>query len=735
MLAVTTTHQLSLIDPQVLKRPASSLPSCLSLLAPCAASAWSPDNVYLFLSSANTIHQYNPALNTLTDIFSAPVGSPGISHLVSRAKSSLVFATADKIHVLESTKVVQSFDCHKSPITSLALSNDLLASTSAGAAHIHNLSLGSHTVLRGLNLAGQQITTCAFHPHSRARLLLGLGKQLVVYDTTRPSGPVKTIPMNDTNTGDIVSVACSPFSKTLVAVATASGFLGLVDLDKEKGFVSSNVPFTLVLTLRLQHASLFRTLSLKVPLTSITFSPSGESIYLGTENGKLLVFDLRALDKPPKAVVLSESGCRVGTMTVQKKNKGSAETGTKPATGTKVPDSGEGTGRRPSATVTSIGVAPKAKVAPSPSKGRIARIGCGASPARRPSTLSALSPRVTSNVANPKIFSPVQNSRGKSVNIDNISSESPISRETQVESLMIIVGSTSRGTGNKDPSSIATQSAKVLPPSTGVEHTSRLSVTSATRKETTSARSRPVASAARTVSESLSARSARSRSASSVSRPSSSASQSSSVPPVPPLPPSHTARSVLADSRTPSPDLPSVSGDPVTPLPKRKGGVPLGSPDANCLVEAGDGRPNGKGKGKTVVFMEGDEENMPEGDRKERERSLSMQISPRRPSSAGLGASASWAPSPLRNAIPTSPAGGSSSAQNMLRNMLRDTMFELQAEQRSEMVGLHLDLVRMGRSWKKELRDLMDEYVGDLRELRDENKRLREENDCLRRGY
>ncbi|KAJ7685119.1 WD40-repeat-containing domain protein [Mycena polygramma] len=698
MLAVTTTHQLSLIDPQALKRPASSLPSCLSLLAPCTASAWSPDNVYLFLSSANTIHQYNPALNTLTEIFSAPAGSPGISHLISRARSSLVFATADKIHVLESTKVEQTFDCHKSPITSLALSNDLLASTSAGAAHIHNLSLGSHTVLRGLNLAGQQITTCAFHPHSRARLLLGVGKQLVVYDTTRPSGPVKTIPMNDTNTGDIVSVACSPFSKTLVAVASASGFLGLVDLDKEKG--------------------LFRTLSLKVPLTSITFSPSGESIYLGTENGKLLIFDLRALDKPPKAVVLSESGCRVGTMTVQRKTKGSADTSTKPATGTKVPDSGEGTGRRPSATVTSIGAVSKVKVAPSPSKGRIARIGSGASPARRPSTLSALSPRVTSNAANPKIFSPVQNPRGKSVSIDNISMQS-----------------SPRGTGNKDPTLIVTQSAKVLPPSTGTERTSRLSVTSATRKETTSARSRPVASAARTVSESLSARSARSRSGSSVSRPSSSASQSSSVPPVPPVPSSHTARSALADSRTPSPDLPSVSGDPVTPLPKRKGGVPLGSPDANCLLEAGDGRPNGKGKGKTVVFKEGDEENMPEGDRKERERSLSMQISPRRPSSAGLGASASWAPSPLRNAIPTSPAGGSSSAQNMLRNMLRDTMFELQAEQRSEMVGLHLDLVRMGRSWKKELRELMDEYVGDLRELRDENKRLREENDCLRRGY
>jgi len=30
---------------------------------------------------------------------------------------------------------------------------------------------------------------------------------------------------------------------------------------------------------------------------------------------------------------------------------------------------------------------------------------------------------------------------------------------------------------------------------------------------------------------------------------------------------------------------------------------------------------------------------------------------------------------------------------------------------------------------------MMDEYVGDLRELREENGRLRKENDRLRRGF
>ncbi|KAJ7709971.1 WD40-repeat-containing domain protein [Mycena rosella] len=688
MLAITTTQQLSLVDPSALRRPQTSLPSCLSLLAPCTASAWSPDNLHLFLSSLNTIHQYNPALNTLSDIYSAP---EPITHLVCKTKSSLAFATGDKVHVLESTKVIQTFDSHKAPITSLSISNDLLASTSAGAAHVHNLLLGSHTVLRGLNLAGQRITTCAFHPHSRARLLLGVGKQLLVYDTTRPSGPVKSIPMNDASTGDIVSVACSPFSKTLVAVASASGNVALVDLDKEK--------------------ALFRTLNLKVPLTSIAFSPEGASVYLGTENGKLLILDLRSLDKPPKTVVVSESGCRVETMTVQKKIKGNTDLVTKStATATKVSGSGEGNNpaRRPSVTVAPAAAKTGLKVASSPSKGRAARIGSGASPARRPSALSvqqvAPSPRVTST-ANPKIFSPLRDPQGNSTRLG------------------------ARPENNESASTGPTLS--------------RLSATSKLRKTSTveSASARSIASAepgARSRAVSSNHESISAKPGSSVSRPGSSASQRSPAPPVPSLPAS-SARSALPNSRTPSPDLPSVNADPVTPLPSRKKSAALGTPEVDLWIEAGDNRlkGNGKGKGKTVLFQDNENENLPEEDGKERERerSLSMQISPRRTPSAGLGNSASWAPSPLRNVIPTSPASGTSSAHDLLRTIVRDAMMDFQNDHRSEMVGLHLDLLKLGRGWKNELRDLMNEYVGDLRDLREENKRLREENEHLRRGY
>ena len=59
----------------------------------------------------------------------------------------------------------------------------------------------------------------------------------------------------------------------------------------------------------------------------------------------------------------------------------------------------------------------------------------------------------------------------------------------------------------------------------------------------------------------------------------------------------------------------------------------------------------------------------------------------------------------------------------------------LTVKTKAEMMGLHLDLVRMGRGWRKEVRDALAEYASELRELREENRRLREENERLRRGY
>ncbi|TFK44811.1 WD40-repeat-containing domain protein [Crucibulum laeve] len=775
MLAIAATGTLTIADLASLKRAPSSLPSCLSLIHAPTASAWSPDNTSLYIASSNAIHRYDTHSNSLTDVYSLKE-EDSATHLVVKDKTILIFSISDKIHVLEcessSSKISQTIDSHKSPITSLSLSNDstLLASSSANAVHVHNLSLGSHIVLRGLaSLSGQAISTCVFHPHSRTRLLVGAGRQLIVYDTTRPSGPLKSITMNEGIVGDIVSVACSPFSKTLVAASTTRGHVALMDLEKEK--------------------SLVRNLNMKAPLTSLVFSPEGGAIYLGTEGGKLLIMDLRGLDKPPKTIVINESGSRIETMTVQKKTKSAVDPVTKstPAvadasrTPVNVP-------RRTSVTTQAQTGKIPSKAVPSPAKPRVPRVNSGSSPAvqRVPSSLKESAgvgpPLAKTRIDSKKVFSPVRDPLGNSPSTGDISASgslkgtkstpmkkptSPLATRTRLSSSraqsistgLRVTRTTADGEVSRRPRTLPTMStssrARKTSTTSNTESISaineKLSIPASVASESisTHARSRAVSSTSR--SESVSTRSAHTTSGrtSSTSRPSSSAStrrqfsSTSSVPPVPPLP-EHISTARKAQSRTPSPDLPDMNSDPVTPLPIKKnsmGVLGLGTPELDAWINAGNGRDatKSKGKSKVVGFRDDDLESDntdKDGWLDDRERELSMQISPQRVSTTSKSASQipmgsqACAPSPLRQAPGT---GGA--AHDLLRTIVKDAMLDFQVETRAEMVGLHLDLLRMGRGWKKELRSLMDEYVGDLREMREENARLREENERLRRDF
>ena len=199
----------------------------------------------------------------------------------------------------------------------------------------------------------------------------------------------------------------------------------------------------------------------------------------------------------------------------------------------------------------------------------------------------------------------------------------------------------------------------------------------------------------------------------------------------------------LPASGTVSPDLPDIHGEPVTPVPmanKRIGlsVLGLGTPEVEQWIRAGKGDVKGKGdkrckgKGKTVGFTDRSESESEDADQgghrdvNEHGRGLAIQVSPRRPSEVNAPVSTSWG-----STLPGSGGG----AHDLLRTIVRDVMYDFQRETKAEMTGLHLDLVRMGRGWKRELRDLMGEYVGDLKDLREENRRLREENERLRRGY
>lgn len=200
-------------------------------------------------------------------------------------------------------------------------------------------------------------------------------------------------------------------------------------------------------------------------------------------------------------------------------------------------------------------------------------------------------------------------------------------------------------------------------------------------------------------------------------------------------------------TRTPSPGLPDVRTDPVTPVPEHKqrnsavGVLGLGTPDVDRWVRAGTEDTREKGKGKTVGFCDDDEADANPATT-ERQRVLSMQISPRRPVASTSASTESWNGSPAldgslsaNGGASGSPAGvGGGPAHELLRTIVQDVMYDFQRETKADMMGLHLDLLRMGRGWKTELRTLMDEYVGDLRDLREENQRLRLENERLRRG-
>ncbi len=214
--------------------------ACLDLVEAPVASSWSSDNAFFYIASTRTIHKYDPTSNALREIYTVS-GSDEICSLTVKDKNTIIFSISNHIHVLDCSQPVtsitqQTFDSHKAPVDFLSLSNDnsLLASTSAGAVHIHNLASRSHTMLRGLPTVSSNIVGILFHVHSRTRLLVSMARQILVYDTTRPSSPTKIIPLSESVVGDIVAAACSPFSKTLVAVATSLGFVVMIDLEKEK---------------------------------------------------------------------------------------------------------------------------------------------------------------------------------------------------------------------------------------------------------------------------------------------------------------------------------------------------------------------------------------------------------------------------------------------------------------------------------------------------------------------
>lgn len=123
-----------------------------------------------------------------------------------------------------------------------------------------------------------------------------------------------------------------------------------------------------------------------------------------------------------------------------------------------------------------------------------------------------------------------------------------------------------------------------------------------------------------------------------------------------------------------------------------------------------------------------------------RKKETTLQVTPARPGVQRHSGAWPPVPSPLRRGLEDMQhAGGASpsitNVHTMLHQIMRDVMYDYQEDMRTELVGMHLDMVKMGRNWKKEMKDVMGTYADDLRELREENRLLREENERLKRGY
>ncbi|KAF7778473.1 hypothetical protein Agabi119p4_2818 [Agaricus bisporus var. burnettii] len=751
MFSVIAADALAIADSPTLRSSPSHLPSRLHPTDEYRASAWATDNSVLYLASAQIISRYNPSSNQLQTLHTLEDGHT-IRCVAASDPTTVAFGAGAQVYILECDtsppEVVQTLGPFHHDVLTLSLSNDstLLACGLSNAVHIHNFSTGSQTTLRGLP-SSHASSICVFHSHIRTRLLVGFYDQLFIYETTRPSAPLKIITMNEAG-GSIAALACSPFSKTLVAVAMTSGVVALVDMDKEKG--------------------IFRMIDLKVSPTTIGFSPEGASIYVGTENGKLLVQDLRALDKPPKSFIVSELGHSIDTLAVQKKLKS-------------LPSDIKGKGT-PRTLAKKLADNSAFKSTPSPLRSRTAQASStiSATPTRRVSLKGGTPKRASLTKATiPKnVLSPARDPHRNSMSFD------PNGAATKVKKIASLTSvSPKKSRSNSARTALATQVARrsmtsnpVRPRTSSIASTVEVAEISTVPQldfpsiSTSRPPERPRSNLSIIASDSVStfrSRSSRTRATSSLS-----SQKQSSAPSIPPVSTgavsdlrSSVLRSSLAklaeEDRTPSPDLPGIETQSITPMPLQKkkalAMLGLGTPEVTEWIKAGKGKSRdtqGTKRVKSVGFTEDNESReetddesgaseAAEDDKRERERTLSMQVTPRRPSSSqtqshGPGKQ-QWDASPLfrqpRHPAHVSGTPTTGNAHELLKSIMKDVMYEYQMENKAELMGMHLDLVKMGRGWKQELRVLMEEYVGDLNDLREENKRLREENVRLKRGY
>ncbi|KAH7107559.1 WD40 repeat-like protein [Auriculariales sp. MPI-PUGE-AT-0066] len=290
-LAVVTTNELVQLDSKL-----AFGGSRTALAAPLAVCA---DNAAVLVASSRGVAKYGRESNahifgfeSVDDGTVTPIAASGSTVCVARNNVVLVYSP-------NSPEPAHTLDAHTSSISSLALSasGNMLASAS-NTVHIYDLSTMSRTVLRGLPASGQ-VSRVAFHPVRGA----------FFYDVSRPDSPLRTALVGSNAHGDIVSIDCSLHS-SLIAASCSRGLIAIFDLEKEKLLV--------------------KTTDTKASLTCLRFHPGSPHLVVGTRDGRVLSYDLRAWERDPQSVIIDKRGAPVLALDwLQNQNKGPMKTSTK----------------------------------------------------------------------------------------------------------------------------------------------------------------------------------------------------------------------------------------------------------------------------------------------------------------------------------------------------------------------------------------------------------------------
>ncbi|KLO14878.1 hypothetical protein SCHPADRAFT_927543 [Schizopora paradoxa] len=757
MLAVSAGRRLALLDPQTL-RSTSAPPSPskqTALDVEFTALAWANPTVAnsrLYIATRGAIRQYDSTGHFEKAILNDPTISRDdpVSAIAVKTEEDVFLARRSKVCRLncETGSVEDVIDLNEALVSCLCLSKDAMRLAIAFSDQCTVLDISSEESSSATISGISACPAVSFHSHS-SRLLLISGRYLSAYDVSdlaesEPLDPTLRIPLgSSTSVKEVIGIACSPFSATLVAVACKGGAVFLVDLEREKG------PF--------------KTLDMKASLSSIAFSADGANVLLGTETGQLLVLDLRGLDKPPKKITVTADGKRVVGIAVQKKSK---------ATISKAPNSpvisttksAKPTSPKSSKPLASHDLNVKKPSLPhrapgssttdsakssnplaSPPTTRASRVTSTRNPSGTPAKTRKASTTASKPTPGRKASTSVTPAKGGLRGREN--AHLGVSRTLAAETSQDRMESLSTLLSRKKADGSSALSSKPSDATASNPTLSRLRKSSLAGKSTTSSSRSSASVASRTFKPTLSAET-RTRTGSSASTGVASVISARKIFPRKEEYGEGTASPAGTRTRSPSPDFDDGLPSPTTTLPSMpKQRAAMDEVASGVTVRSkskGRKSPEHRADGRQMQddhqFIDVDLASPQEYDEEiDTEKSFRAEYV-----SASADSSAVQL-SPLRGAglrqTPPRPdhfnfnMDPSNRVEDFLKGVFKDAIYDFQQETRSGLLGLHLDVLKMGRRWKQDMKDVFDDFVdedegggiAELKRLREENRRLREE--------